>query len=55
VSAITSGMVDHVSLQVADVARSRAFYEVLLAPLGLSAAYTDGDGVGFANQECAPF
>jgi catechol 2,3-dioxygenase-like lactoylglutathione lyase family enzyme len=48
-------MIDHVSLQVADVARSRSFYEVLLAPLGLHAAYTDGDGVGFANQESAPF
>jgi catechol 2,3-dioxygenase-like lactoylglutathione lyase family enzyme len=53
VSAIGSGMIDHVSLQVADVARSRAFYEVLLAPLGLHAAYTDGDAVGFANHKRA--
>jgi catechol 2,3-dioxygenase-like lactoylglutathione lyase family enzyme len=48
-------MIDHVSLQVTDVARSRTFYETLLAPLGLHAAYTDGDGVGFANEQAAPF
>ncbi len=48
-------MIDHLSLQVADVARSRAFYEVLLAPLGLRAAYTDGPAVGFADEQGAPF
>jgi catechol 2,3-dioxygenase-like lactoylglutathione lyase family enzyme len=55
VSAIGLGLIDRLSLQVADVARSRAFYEELLAPLGLRAAYTDGDAVGFANEEHAPF
>ncbi len=53
--AIRPGMMDHLSLQVADVARSRTCYETLLAPLGLRAAYTDGDAVGFANEEGAPF
>jgi catechol 2,3-dioxygenase-like lactoylglutathione lyase family enzyme len=55
VTAIRPGMIDHLSLQVADVARSRAFYETLLAPVGLRATYSDGDAVGFANGEHAPF
>ena len=29
-------MLDHVSIQVTDLAASRAFYEQLLAPLGVS-------------------
>ncbi|MCL2393876.1 MAG: VOC family protein [Acidimicrobiaceae bacterium] len=48
-------MIDHVSLQVTDVARSRTFYQAVLKPLGLRAAYTDGDAVGFANGDRAPF
>ena len=48
-------MIDHVSLQVSDIRRSRAFYETLLAPLGLSPAYTDGDAIGFAHDDHAPF
>jgi catechol 2,3-dioxygenase-like lactoylglutathione lyase family enzyme len=55
VSVIRPGMIDHVSLQVADVVRSRTFYETLLAPIGLRAAYTDGEAVGFADEEHAPF
>ena len=38
---------DHVTLQVGDVAASRAFYERLLAPLDIRPGATDGDGVGF--------
>ena len=48
-------MIDHLALEVSDVARSRAFYETLLAPIGLSAAYSDGTAVGFADEEHAPF
>jgi catechol 2,3-dioxygenase-like lactoylglutathione lyase family enzyme len=48
-------VIDHVSLQVTDIATSRAFYEVVLAPLGLHAAYTDGEAVGFSDGEHAPF
>jgi catechol 2,3-dioxygenase-like lactoylglutathione lyase family enzyme len=48
-------MIDHVSLQVTDVAASRAFYEALLAPLGMRAAYSDGLAVGFASGSRAPF
>jgi catechol 2,3-dioxygenase-like lactoylglutathione lyase family enzyme len=55
VSAIGPGLIDHLSLQVTDVARSRSFYEELLAPLGLRATYTDGGAVGFADEEHAPF
>jgi catechol 2,3-dioxygenase-like lactoylglutathione lyase family enzyme len=54
-SVIRPGMINHLSLQVADVVRSRLFYETLLAPIGLRAAYTDGDAVGFADEEHAPF
>lgn len=48
-------MIDHVSLQVADVARSLAFYQAVLEPLGLRPDYTDGEWTGFANSEGAPF
>jgi catechol 2,3-dioxygenase-like lactoylglutathione lyase family enzyme len=42
---------DHVSLRVADVARSRAFYSAALAPLGIS-ILMDGGGlyVGFGKD-----
>lgn len=48
-------MIDHVTLQVADVALSRRFYSALLAPLGLRDEYADGEGVGFADGDAAPF
>lgn len=41
-------MIDHVSLQVADVAASRAFYAAVLAPLGL-APIDVGEAVGFGD------
>jgi catechol 2,3-dioxygenase-like lactoylglutathione lyase family enzyme len=40
-------MIDHVSLQVTDVPASRAFYEAVLAPLGIAPGHTDGAAVGF--------
>jgi catechol 2,3-dioxygenase-like lactoylglutathione lyase family enzyme len=48
-------MIDHVTLQVGDVAASRDFYAVLLAPLGLRPAFNDGEAVGFSDGERAPF
>jgi catechol 2,3-dioxygenase-like lactoylglutathione lyase family enzyme len=48
-------MIDHVSLQVTDVAQSRSFYQVLLAPLGYRAAFADGEDVGFADSAGASF
>ena len=52
---VRPGLIDHLSLQVTDITRSRAFYAALLTPLGLRAAYADGDAVGFANTSGAPF
>jgi catechol 2,3-dioxygenase-like lactoylglutathione lyase family enzyme len=40
-------MIDHVSLQVTDVPASTAFYEAVLAPLGIRPGPTDGAAVGF--------
>jgi catechol 2,3-dioxygenase-like lactoylglutathione lyase family enzyme len=48
-------MIDHVTIQVADVARSRAVYEALLGTLGAAPLATDGDGVGFCNGEGCGF
>jgi catechol 2,3-dioxygenase-like lactoylglutathione lyase family enzyme len=47
-------MIDHVSLQVADVAASRRFYEIVLAPLGMRPVDVDG-AVGFADGARFPF
>jgi catechol 2,3-dioxygenase-like lactoylglutathione lyase family enzyme len=48
-------MIDHVTLQVADVPTSRAFYEALLDPLGVGANASDGPGVGFFGPEPGSF
>jgi catechol 2,3-dioxygenase-like lactoylglutathione lyase family enzyme len=47
-------VIDHVSLQVADVAASRAFYEVVLGPLGMRPVDV-GVAVGFADGTRFPF
>jgi catechol 2,3-dioxygenase-like lactoylglutathione lyase family enzyme len=47
-------MIDHVSLQVADVAASRRFYGIVLAPLGMRPVDVDG-AVGFADGARFPF
>jgi catechol 2,3-dioxygenase-like lactoylglutathione lyase family enzyme len=46
-------MIDHVSLQVADVPASRVFYEALLTPLGMAVGVSDDDGpvVGFFGPD----
>ncbi len=48
-------VIDHVSLQVNDLASSTAFYKVVLAPLGLQAIPAEGGWVGFADLDRAPF
>jgi catechol 2,3-dioxygenase-like lactoylglutathione lyase family enzyme len=53
--AIIAAVFDHVTLQVGDVATSRAFYEQLLAPLGIRPSFTDGDAVGFFGSGVGGF
>jgi catechol 2,3-dioxygenase-like lactoylglutathione lyase family enzyme len=48
------GMIDHVTLQVSDVATSRA-YETVLAPLAIGPGHTDGAAVGFFGPEPGSF
>ena len=44
-------MIDHVSIAVADLARSAAFYEKVLAPLGLAKLVErEGATVGFGKR-----
>jgi len=43
-------MFDHVSIGVRDLARSRAFYDAALAPLGLAALSVGGDSLGYGRD-----
>jgi catechol 2,3-dioxygenase-like lactoylglutathione lyase family enzyme len=47
-------VIDHVSLNVADLAASRAFYERALAPLGYEQAIEHGAQVGFVSPDRYP-
>ena len=42
-------MLDHLSLQVADVVRSAAFYDAVLAPLGAQRMLDFGDVIGYGT------
>ena len=44
-------MLDHVNIVVSDVARSRAFYDRLLAPLGLRVLDADDEGALYGTKE----
>ena len=46
----TAAMLDHLSIQCADVAASRAFYDTVLAPLGGSAVMDFGDVCGYGRE-----
>jgi catechol 2,3-dioxygenase-like lactoylglutathione lyase family enzyme len=48
-------MIDHITLQVTSVPASTAFYEVVLAPLGIAAGHRDGAAVGFFGPEPGSF
>jgi catechol 2,3-dioxygenase-like lactoylglutathione lyase family enzyme len=48
-------MIDHISLQVADVATSAAFYTTVLAPLGITPQVDDGQVVGYFGPEDRSF
>jgi catechol 2,3-dioxygenase-like lactoylglutathione lyase family enzyme len=41
---------DHVSLRVRDLARSRAFYAAALVPLGITILFQDASAVGFGES-----
>ena len=43
-------MIDHVSVAVADLARGAAFYEAVLAPLGLAKLVTRERTIGFGKS-----
>ena len=43
-------MIDHVSIPVADLARAVAFYDAVLAPLGLARLVTRDRTVGFGKR-----
>jgi catechol 2,3-dioxygenase-like lactoylglutathione lyase family enzyme len=47
-------MLAHVSIQCADAAASRAFYEAVLEPLGGKALIVNGDYVGFGLTPDGP-
>ena len=40
-------MIDHLSIQCADVAASAAFYDAVLAPLGFGRVMDDEEAIGF--------
>ena len=42
-------MIDHISLAVADIAKSAAFYEMVLAPLGMTRLIDRGASIGFGK------
>lgn len=43
-------MLDHLAVQCDDVAASRAFFEGLLAPLGVTVTEDFGEVLGFAGR-----
>jgi catechol 2,3-dioxygenase-like lactoylglutathione lyase family enzyme len=48
-------MIDHVSLGVTDIARSKAFYDAALKPLGMTRIYDYEGGLGYGAGEKATF
>ncbi len=46
-----NAMFDHITIGVSDVPRSTAFYDAVLAPLGLRPLWRDGEGaVGYGRK-----
>ncbi len=48
-------MIDHLSVGVGDYARSKAFYQAALAPLGYALKMEFGDSAGFGAGDHADF
>jgi catechol 2,3-dioxygenase-like lactoylglutathione lyase family enzyme len=47
-------MIDHVSMEVSDLARARAFYDAALAPLGYARHFDIDDASGYGLPLTAP-
>ena len=47
-------MIDHISIGVHDLARSRAFYDAVLAPLGYRRMFDVEDASGYGRSEPHP-
>jgi catechol 2,3-dioxygenase-like lactoylglutathione lyase family enzyme len=48
-------MIDHISIQCSDVAKSAAFYDAVLAPLGGARVMDFGDVIGFGAPPMPDF
>jgi catechol 2,3-dioxygenase-like lactoylglutathione lyase family enzyme len=48
-------MLDHLSLQCADMAASAAFYDAVLAPLGAARVLDFGEAIGYGTPSNAEF
>lgn len=44
-------MFDHISIGVRDLARTKRFYDSVLAPLGYRRLYEDANGLGYGGDE----
>lgn len=44
-------MIDHTGINVADMARAKAFYSAVLAPLGIGVKLDFGEAVGFGRLQ----
>ena len=49
------GILDHITLVVSDYARSKAFYESALAPLGITPVAEFGQACGFGREKKPDF
>ncbi|HEX3499775.1 MAG TPA: VOC family protein [Stellaceae bacterium] len=47
-------MIDHLTIGVGDIARSRAFYDAALAPLGYRRSLDHGEGSGYSPTDAGP-
>lgn len=47
-------MIDHLTIGVGDIARSRAFYDAALAPLGYRRSLDLGEGSGYGRADAGP-
>ena len=48
-------MYDHLTIRVKNVAHSKRFYELALAPLGITVQTADDEGVGFGTPDNITF